>query len=284
MSFFRKFAMATSYVTILPLACLVKEKEAKAKQAKQLKEDAREEAPETLPKAEGLSDLDGLAKYLPAVGALLGAILALSAMAITLLTHSSLLTATIITVEWLILTGGLHFDGLMDTADGIFSHRSRERMLEIMQDSRVGNMAVMAGVSVFALKVAALSTFPAEVLPVLLVLSPALARLSETFAIAAYPYARAEGKGKIWHDSTRFPADVLAAAVIPLALVAAFSYLLGAAAITVAYLLISLAVGWAASAYFASRLGGHTGDTYGAVVEITETISLVMFSLMAATR
>jgi adenosylcobinamide-GDP ribazoletransferase len=274
--------MAASYVTILPLACLLKKKEKKAKQEQQ--EDTKDQTSKAAPEAEGLNDLDGLAKYLPAVGALLGAILAVSAMAITLLTHSSLLTAAIITVEWLILTGGLHFDGLMDTADGIFSHRSRERMLEIMQDSRVGNMAVMAGISVFVLKVAALSTFPAEVLPVLLVLSPALARLSETFAIAAYPYARAEGKGKVWHDSTRFPADVLAAAVIPLALVAAFSYLLGAAAITVAYLLISLAVGWAASAYFASRLGGHTGDTYGAVVEVTETISLVIFSLMAATR
>jgi adenosylcobinamide-GDP ribazoletransferase len=282
MSFFRKFAMAASYVTILPLACLVKEKEKKAKQAQ--KDDTKDQTSKTGPETEELSDLDGLAKYLPAVGALLGAILALSAMAITLLTHSSLLTAAIIAVEWLILTGGLHFDGLMDTADGIFSHRSRERMLEIMQDSRVGNMAVMAGTSIFVLKVAALSTFPAEVLPVLLVLSPALARLSETFAIAAYPYARAEGKGKIWHDSTRFPADVLAAAVIPLALVAAFSYLLGAVAITVVYLLISLAVGWAASYYFATRLGGHTGDTYGAVVEVTETISLVIFSLMAATR
>lgn len=274
--------MATSYVTILPLACLVKEKEKKAKQAQN--EDTKDQTSKAVPEAEGLSDLDGLAKYLPAVGALLGAILALSAIAITLLTHSSLLTAAIITVEWLILTGGLHFDGLMDTADGIFSHRSRERMLEIMQDSRVGNMAVMAGISVFILKIAALSTLPAEVLPIVLILAPTLGRFAETFAIAKYPYARAEGKGKVWHDTTRFPADVLAAAVIPVALVAAFSYLLGAAAIVVAYLLISLAVGWAASAYFASRLGGHTGDTYGAVVEITETISLVIFSLLAGVK
>lgn len=277
MNSLKKFAMATSYATVIPLAFLLQKKVQK-KQATYSTDEKVDDADQPF------ADLDGLAKYLPAVGALIGIILAASAQAIILCTHSTLLNAVIITVEWLMLTGGLHFDGLMDTADGIFSHRSRERMLEIMQDSRVGNMAVMAGISVFMLKVAALSTFTEAALPMLLVLAPTLGRLAETFAIGAFPYARSEGKGKVWHDTCRFPMDYLAASVIPLALVAAFSYYMAATVLLVAYLLITLAVGWAVSAYLSSRLGGHTGDTYGAVVELTETLSLVILSLVLGTQ
>jgi adenosylcobinamide-GDP ribazoletransferase len=264
MNILTKFIHATSYVTIIPLARL-------------------------LP-ASAFNDqsLKGLAVCLPAVGVLIGAILSAACLILEMMNTPNFLLATIITILWLTLTGGLHFDGLMDTADGIFSHRSKERMLEIMQDSRVGNFAVMVGVAAFALKIAALTALPTHILPVFLLFAPCLARLAETFAIGAFPYARAEGKGKVWHDTTRFPQDIFLAALIPIALLAAIVLVAPVAGFSPSTLLrplgiyfgIASGVGLITARYLSSRLGGHTGDTYGVVVELTETISLTVIALV----
>lgn len=256
-----KFIHATSYVTIIPLARL-------------------------LP-ANDMSDesLKGLAIYLPAVGAMIGAILAGTCIVLEKLNAPSLLLATIITILWLTLTGGLHFDGLMDTADGIFSHRSKERMLEIMKDSRVGNFAVMVGVATFVLKIAALAALPAHMLPAVLLFVPSLARLAESFAIGAFPYARTEGKGKVWHDTMRYPKDIFWAALVPVALLIGFTLASKGELMlpTGLFFAIACSVGLISSAYLNGRLGGHTGDTYGAVVELTETITLTIVALAQGT-
>lgn len=258
MNILTKFIHATSYVTIIPMARLLP--------ASSVTEES----------------LNGLAVYLPAVGLLIGTILAATCLALETLHAANFLLATMITILWLALTGGLHFDGLMDTADGIFSHRSKERMLEIMQDSRVGNFAVMVGVAAFALKIAALTALPARALPLFLLFAPSFARLAETFAIGAFPYARAEGKGKVWHDTMRFPQDVLAATLLPICLLTGVIILShGTLLLPLAlYFAIACGVGLSSAAYLNSRLGGQTGDTYGAVVELTETISLTLLALI----
>ncbi len=258
MNILTKFIHATSYVTIIPMARILP--------ASSVTEES----------------LNGLAVYLPAVGLLIGTILAATCLTLETLHTANFLLATLITILWLTLTGGLHFDGLMDTADGIFSHRSKERMLEIMQDSRVGNFAVMVGVATFALKIAALTALPARALPLFLLFAPSFARLAEAFAIGAFPYARAEGKGKIWHDTMRFPQDVFAATLLPLCLLAGVIVLShGTLLLPLAlYFAIACGVGLSSAAYLNSRLGGQTGDTYGAVVELTETISLTLLALI----
>lgn len=252
-----KFIHTASYVTIIPLARF-------------------------LP-ASAVNDesLKGLAIYLPAVGAMIGAILTCACLILEKLNTPNLLLATIITVLWLTLTGGLHFDGLMDTADGIFSHRSKERMLEIMQDSRVGNFAVMVGIANFVLKVAALAALPTHMLPALLLFAPCLARLAETFAIGAFPYARAEGKGKVWHDTMRGPKDIFWAALVPVALLIAYT-LAGKCSplLATTFFATACSVGAISAAYLNNRLDGHTGDTYGAVVELTETLTLTVVALL----
>jgi cobalamin 5'-phosphate synthase/cobalamin synthase len=255
MNILTKFIHAASYVTIIPLARLLP--------ASTVDEES----------------LNGLAVYLPAVGAVIGAILAVAYFVLDKLNTPNFLLATMITIIWLIVTGGLHFDGLMDTADGIFSHRNRERMLEIMQDSRVGNFAVIAGMAAFALKIAALSAITSQFLPAILLLSPCLARLAETWAIGAFPYARAEGKGKVWHDTMRFPQDLFWAAICPLILLALLGTQEQLLIPTLIYCAINFAISLGAGTYLYNRLGGHTGDTYGAVVEIAETLSLVLFAI-----
>lgn len=251
MSILRKLTLAISCVTCLPLA------------GNQLEGD----------------HMDGLAKYLPTVGIFVGGILLLLAYGLQQISSSALLCAAIIVVSWIILTGALHLDGLMDTADGIFSHRSRERMLDIMRDSRVGNFGVISGVSVMLLKIASLAAvgFPLAFVCVFVV--PIWARWSELFAIGVFPYAREEGMGKVWHDTTRMPGDLLRATVLPVLATLASCHFFGIAP-TIMLTGFCVSTGLTSAFYLGHILKGHTGDTYGAVVELSEAGSLLLFALI----
>jgi adenosylcobinamide-GDP ribazoletransferase len=222
-------------------------------------------------------DLSGLAKYLSAAGLLIGAILCLFLWLLGLFHTDSILCATLLTVGWLCLTGGLHFDGLMDTADGIFSHQSVERMLEIMTDSRVGNYGVMTGVAVLLLKVACLASLPSAALYPVLLLSPSWARWCESFAIGKFPYLRDQGMGKVWHDTMRFPQDLFTGALLPITASVLLGFINPLVVIVVAA--ATVFAGLVASYALAKKFGGHTGDTYGAVVELAEVGGLLIVSL-----
>jgi len=260
---FAQFALATSYITIIPLSKLVKIEG-------QIEGQSSDE-----------QILAGLTKYLPAVGMLVGLILCALSFLLSLGPEAGirpLLNAVILTIAWIVVTGGLHFDGLMDTADGIFSHRDQKRMLEIMQDSRVGNFGAIAGIAAFALKISAMAAMAPQALPLALFLTPMWARFAEAYTIGHYAYAKPEGKGKVWHDTTKVPKDLILAAILPLIL----TILLGIVVSESAYVTAIFASfsGLAAAAYLNSRLGGQTGDTYGAVVECSEIFTLVGLALL----
>ncbi len=91
------------------------------------------------------------------------------------------------------LSGGLHLDGLADTADGLFSARSRERMLAIMKDSHIGTMGVLALVFAIGLKVAALSSLTLNARLAVLVLMPLAGRTAMVLMLTTLPYARPDG-------------------------------------------------------------------------------------------
>lgn len=224
------------------------------------------------------SDIGGLSVYLPTVGLLIGATLASIAIGLHQIMAPPLVTGVMLTIAWIAISGGLHFDGLMDAADGIFSHRSRERMLEIMHDSRVGNFGVMTGVAAFAAKVSCLATFGIENIVALLIVIPCWSRWCETFTIGFFPYCREEGLGKIWHDTTR-PRDLLLSSIVPIAASAACAFFLGWSA-TLMACVFAIATGLIAAFYINSILAGHTGDTYGAVVELSEAGALLLTAIM----
>ena len=250
MQFLKRFRLTLGYITCLPLAG----------------------------KVEG--EPVGLAKYLPSVGLLLGGILSIASMLLTALSVDSLFSAVLLAVLWLLLTGGLHMDGLMDTADGIFSHQSRERMLEIMQDPRVGNFGVLSGVSLLLIKITGMAALSGSGLSTVLLLAPMWARLAECYAIGKYSYARAAGKGKIWHDSTSYPSDLIKAAILPLA-VSAGLVCLGQYYV-LSFTLISMITALSTASYLNRKLQGHTGDTYGAVVELNEALSIAGLVLLSS--
>lgn len=252
MRLLRRLALAIGYVTCLPLLSVT------------LTDQSQE-------------SLSGLAKYLPAVGILLGLWLVGLDLVLGCLHTSHILCCAILTIAWLVITNGLHFDGLMDTADGIFSHQSPERALEIMQDPRVGNFGVLAGVSVLLLKFVALQSIPIPHQILALIFIPAWSRWAETFAISAFPYLKPQGKGKIWHDSTKHPRDIFLSGLAPSLLVAT--------ACALGYWQAALMSGFTAVAgmiaafWLNKKLGGQTGDTYGSVVEIAEACGLILSAI-----
>lgn len=101
------------------------------------------------------------ASYYPLVGVVIG-IIVWGFAALTSMVLPPLPCAILTLVVWVWLTGGLHLDGWMDAADALFSYRSRERMLEIMKDSRVGAMGVIACVLLLMLKASLLYTVLVE--------------------------------------------------------------------------------------------------------------------------
>ena len=107
-------------------------------------------------------DLAGSVWFFGVVGILIGAVASAGCQLLGALLPD-LLTCALGGIALVGISGGLHMDGLSDTADGVFSSKGRDRMLEIMRDSRVGAMGVKAIVFVFTLKVAALSGLPPEI-------------------------------------------------------------------------------------------------------------------------
>ena len=215
-------------------------------------------------------------KFFPLIGAVLGVIYAVFAWAfydwlpargIFLPPH---LTAAVLLILPPIMTGGLHCDGFMDTMDGVFSGRSRERMLEIMKDSCTGSNAVFCFVVLMFLEFAILLDMPLDVMVPALFVMPIIARLMMVAGITLFPYARPDGLGKAFAQYAGRSALAFAA-VCTLVLVAWAGPLAWA----------SLVVCAAFTAFFGNyvekRLGGLTGDVYGAITTLNEGLVLLTF-------
>lgn len=185
----------------------------------------------------------------------------------------SLASAALLVVAWAILSGGLHLDGLSDTFDGITSWRPRERKLEIMKDSHIGAMGVNAIVAVLLLKFALLAEVGAIWWQALLI-APLLGRWVILLSMAAFPPASQSGLGHSFRKELRRRDLVLATLVTMGA-----AWLIAGAAGIAALLLVVLVAGLLAR-WWTRELGGLTGDTYGALCEISEVVALA--TLVAA--
>ena len=183
-------------------------------------------------------------------------------------------SALIIIVAGILLTGGLHCDGFMDTMDGIFSGRSRERMLEIMKDSHVGANGVFGFAILILAKWSLLIDQSPEKLLIAIFLMPILGRLAMVMSITLFPYARPEGIGKAFAEYATKKSFYFAFAIaLFCTLYATLQY--GTLAF-IAFFSVLLFTYWF-SGYVTKTLGGLTGDVYGAVTEISETIVLFVF-------
>lgn len=207
--------------------------------------------------------------WYPAVGIVIGLVLCGVHQA-ALYLFSPLLAAVLMLVIWVYITGGLHLDGWMDLADGLGSSRPREQVLAIMKDSRVGAMGVLAAILLLLLKTAALVELTGPEW-MLLLLVPLAARTHVLLSIRFWPYLSAEkGIGKGISEGLSSLAIWLGYVVL-----VAAGWLLGGWAAVTAIVVSMLFALWFSRAV-AGRLGGLNGDCYGAVIESSEAVMLLV--------
>jgi adenosylcobinamide-GDP ribazoletransferase len=207
--------------------------------------------------------LGGSLPFFPVVGLGIGAAVAAIDWALGLLFPVGV-TSVLAVILLIAASGGLHMDGLADTADGFFSSRPRERILEIMRDSRTGPMGVAAIVCVVALKIALIASVAAPARAWVLLLTPVAGRCALLIQMALLPYVRPEGLAQVFHRNRS-----LAHAPWALMFLIASGGLAGgipglvAGGVSFLFALIF-------TAYVRRRIGGLTGDTLGAACEWTE--------------
>jgi adenosylcobinamide-GDP ribazoletransferase len=214
-------------------------------------------------------DFTRIARWAPVIGLLIGGGLGLIDLALDWLE---------IVVVWIWWTGGLHLDGAMDAADGL-AVQDPDRRLTVMTDSVTGAFGAMVAVVIILLKTCALAEIARDrawILP----LVAGWGRWGQVLAISLYPYLKIQGKGAFHRQGMKLPNDILLGLSFLLAVTGCQIYLqpqdwLAIGLKSVASCGISALVGY----YFHRKLGGHTGDTYGAVVEWTETFVLCLFTI-----
>lgn len=216
------------------------------------------------------------AVWFPVVGGAVGALAAL-AYRIAGEAYGEATSAALAVAVSVLATGGFHLDGLADTADGLGASGGRDKALEVMRDPRVGSMGALALVVVLMLKVLFVAEAGPHLAPGALVAASALGRWAMVTTMPFHRYARAEpglGRGFCDHVGRR---DALLATLLTAALMAALTAggLLpvgpGGAALTAG---LAAAGGWGVAALAARRLGGVTGDVFGAISEVAEAAAL----------
>ncbi|MEM8641213.1 MAG: adenosylcobinamide-GDP ribazoletransferase [Cyanobacteria bacterium P01_G01_bin.54] len=219
-------------------------------------------------------NLKHIAYLAPWVGAGLGGLLALGDRLFTSLHLPPLTTSGLVVGLWLWSTGGLHLDGAMDTADGL-AVTDPERRLVVMRDSVTGAFGVMTAVMILLLKWGAIAELE-TVRGWAMVMAAVWGRWGQVVAIAQYPYLRPAGKGAMHKAEFQAPQDWVWGVILILGLV-----LLQISLAREKYLCILLTtiwgglLSWGTARWLGRQLGGHTGDTYGAIVEWTEALYLV---------
>ena len=223
--------------------------------------------------------------WLPAIGLLLGGIGACILLAVGRLNVTGagrLLGATLAVAALALLTGGLHLDGLADTADGLGSRRPAAGALEIMRRSDIGPMGVGALALVLLIQVTAVAAVPRLPLAAAaLILAEVTGRVSVVVATSS-PAARPGGFGALVAGRTTavdraLTAGALACAVVVAGLAAGGPAL---AARGLGAVLAGLLAGWLLQRTARRRLGGMTGDVFGAILQVSATAALVTAALI----
>jgi adenosylcobinamide-GDP ribazoletransferase len=228
----------------------------------------REASPEQLGRA---------TTFFPAVGLVIGVILAVSYWLLSLVLPRAVVSALLMVVL-VMITGALHLDGFVDTCDGLAGHKSVEDRWRVMHDSRAGAFGIVGAVLLLLVKYVSLNNIPQPFITATLVFMPVVSRWAMVYAIFAYPYARTSGLGTVFKQATRwygFAAATLITIVVALALFPLFSlggllFMFGVWVVTALF-----------SIYLKRKFAGLTGDTYGAINEVAEVMVLIFACLLA---
>lgn len=242
-------------------------------------------------------------KYFPVVGIIVGFILLFFCIIFNFifknLNYSTALPLMILVVILtdLITTGALHLDGLADTFDGIFSYRSKHKMLEIMKDSRLGSNGALALILYFLLKFVlfySLIIESRELTLYAIMTYPVVSRFCSVVSCASSPYARGSGMGKTFVDNTKTCGLIVATIItllytigmlfIPFILFTNYSlpiqFMIQTILVIVIIAILLALFAYAFSKLIERKIGGITGDTLGALLEISSLVYIFLILIM----
>jgi len=210
--------------------------------------------------------------YFPLVGLLIGLFLVLSAFLFSFLPE--FISASFVLLVSIIITGGLHIDGLADTCDGFYGNRSKEKILEIMRDSNVGAMGAIGIVILLLMKFSFISSICDIELYKILIAITVFSRWAQSLVCCLSSYVRKEGKAKYFIDYVR-KKDVIAGGIFTLILFLLLMKIKGLILFFLSTLIVFLFL-----LYIKKKIGGITGDIIGAISEVSEiTVFLIFFIL-----
>ncbi|MFM9159309.1 MAG: adenosylcobinamide-GDP ribazoletransferase [Dolichospermum sp.] len=225
-----------------------------------------------LPNVQNL-DFQKVACFAPVIGLMIGGILGgldvgMNYLGIPMLTRNALVVGA-----WIAITGGLHLDGAMDTADGL-AVTDPQRRLQVMMDSATGAFGAMSAIMIIILKITALTDI-AENHYLILMSACGWGRWGQQVAICQYPYLKPSGKGAFHKQAIRSYFDLLPSWFLLIGL-SGIGWVINShnLVLAVGMVLSGSVISVVTPAWFTYKLGGHTGDTYGAVVEWTEALFL----------
>lgn len=213
------------------------------------------------------------------VGLIIGAILGLFDTGMISLDVPILTRSVLVVCFWIFLTGGLHLDGAMDTADGL-AVGDPKRRLEVMADSATGAFGAIAAIVLILMKTAALTDLSKNRWLILMA-ACGWGRWGQQLAIFRYPYLKPTGKGVFHKQAICSYGDLLPGLLL----------MIGVSGLQIVFdrqrllfilgtVLAGSAIATVTGAWFNHKLGGHTGDTYGAVVEWTEALFLCVLTIL----
>lgn len=215
------------------------------------------------------------ARYFSLIGLVIGGFLYLAAITLEQFFPATI-TSFFVVLLWIWITGGLHIDGWMDLADGFGSNKNREQILEIMKDSRVGAMGVIAAICLIGGKWIAVFELLQHEKAIILFFSPIIARFLLINAIRFFPYRNQGGIGEGLRNYLSWLAIFLNFVFI----LCLSYYLIGMNGLLL-LVVTAICCGLLVVTIF-KKLGMLTGDCYGALVEWSEAVSL--FAALAIWR
>ncbi len=221
------------------------------------------------------SDYSVCVKYFPVIGIFLSVILGCFSWGVMNIFPINVAAVWVIVFS-LVLTRGLHLDGLADSSDGFLSVSDRKRTLEIMKDSYTGVMGVAAILSILLLKFTALCSLELFAFYSAIILMVITGRCMMVLPLSILPYARKEdGLGKLFSRNKSF-VNALWAMFVAMTCGGILAGLIGMISVFNA-IFITILFG----IYCKQKINGITGDTLGATCEISETVVVLTFSACA---
>jgi len=208
--------------------------------------------------------------WFPLVGLVLGSLLYCVHSLVQIIFPANVSTALTLFV-WVIFTRAFHLDGFMDTCDGLFGGFIPERRLEIMKDSRMGAFGIAGGVLILIIQYASLVS-SLNLLPAL-VLATTLGRWASPLVIYTFPYAREDGLGIEMKRNVGLKEVFLATLIAGIVSWFTLSWF------GLALMLGAAALAFLIAFYVMRLLPGLTGDIYGTVTTMVETLVLLFFTV-----